>query len=494
MTAAKPRTNGADGPAAPTITLAHLKYEQRGSTWTCEDEDWPVMLIGRRVYFGTGRILAQLTLARTDIRPARTILTGQVDLLVPTQRRNFAREAARRLKESSTAGEEALEAANSALMDALLERLLNAQNEIEIISATDIVVPDDLTPAYAVWPLVPRSRAGMLVGPSGQGKSGLGLLAAISVATGQRILERIEPRAEGPVFYIGQEEDAAQWGARLEMICRGHELAKPKWLYYLKLKGSSLIESAEMLAEQVASRKAVLVVIDSAQATWGSETEGVRDYATRYFNAVESLGTAVLVIEHPNLADSRKNGGSGGFAAGTSVKRDRVGHSWTLKSVAIAPAADHPYRYHVTLEDVKRNYVPKQDNITYETLVKGYEWMQFREADELSAESIVDSSSRQDDALAAIMREPDDTHIEYGWPVNELRERLHAKDDRRIRQALMAPYWRPANWNPGIRFRFDKVEGSGSNHITNPARFRLSTEIRVEDEGLGTGEYDGLDG
>lgn len=474
------KANGAEKPATPAIHLSKIEFDQRGSTWTCQDADWPIMLIGRSVYYGTGRILATLTLARSDVKPAKTILTSQIDLLIATQRRNFSKEAARRLRASSESSEDANDMAIGALMDALLEKLLNAKNEIEVISVADIEIPKDLTPPYAVWPLIPVSRAGMLVGPSGQGKSGLAALAAISVTTGNAILERIEPRLEGPVLYVGQEETRFQFAARVEMICRGHEMARPKHLYYLKLRGSSLIDAAEVLAEQAATRKAALVIIDSAQATWGSETEGVRDYATRWFNAVDLLNVPVLIIEHPNLADSRKSGGNGGYAAGTSVKRDRVGHSWALKSVAIPPPPGAPYRYHVTLSDMKRNYVAKQDDITYETFVQGFEWMRFLEAEELSADSVINSSSRIDDAVASIMREPDDTHSEYGWKVAELKERMHAKDDRRIRQALMADYWRPARWNPGIQFRFVRVEGSGSNNITNPARFLLNTEVHAD--------------
>lgn len=452
-------------------------FEQRGSTWTCAWKDrsaWPFLLVARHVYHGTGRLLSTLTLARTDKAESIVVLTEHVDLLTGTRRRGFAKESAHRLKSSSESSEEALETSFASMLDALLERLLESQNEIEMVSAADIILPKDLTPPYALWPMIPSSRPGMLVGPSGMGKSTLARLIGLSVVTGKTFLERLIPRVEGPVLYVGQEEDREQWGAALAMICRGHQVEIPKDYWYIKLTGASLIESAEMLAEKAASRKAALIIIDSAQATWGSETDAVRGYASQWYNQVGSLGVPALVIEHPNLADTRKPDMNGGFAAGTSVKRDRVGHAWFMKSIEMPRRDGQPLRYHVSLTDTKRNYVAKQPDITYETVIHGYEWMKFVEAETLTADTVV-NSSRLDDAMAAIIRGADDEHLELGWTVTELVSRLKLQDDKRPRQSLAGDYWRPAGWDKGIEYRFERVPGTGSNHITNPARFRLLT-------------------
>jgi len=457
-----------------------FKFEQRGSTWTCayESSSWPLTLIGRHVYYGTGRVLSTLTLARADPRSKNllSILTGHVDLLIASQRKTFSKEAASRLKQASESSEEDLMNAVGSMLDALLERLLSSQDEIEVFSLPDIELPKDLTPPYALWPIVPRSRPGMLVGPSGQGKSAAALMMAMTVVTGKPILEALQPRSEGPVIYIGQEEDKEQWAARAAMLCRGHAIQKPKHLHYMKLKGSSLIDSAELVAEMVSLKSAVLVIVDSAQATWGGGDEAVREYASRWFNAVEQIGTAVLVIEHPNLAEQKKPS-AGGFAAGTSVKRDRVGHAWNLKSVAMPPRPGEPYRYHVTLTDVKRNYVGKQPDITYEQLVHGFDYIRFEEADALTASTIVDSPSRLDHLIAGRLRQADDDHEEgVGWSVAELQQVLNQKDDRRIRQSLMADYWRPTDWMPNAKFRFTKVPGTGSDRTIDPARFLIEVE------------------
>lgn len=465
-------------------------FEQRGSTWTCtyEGGSWPLTLIGRHVYYGTGRVLTTLTLARSSPNgKLLSILTGQVDLLTATQRKNFSTLSAERLMQASDSKKEDLIAAVSTMLDALLERLLAAQDEIEVFSLTDIKLPKDLTPPYALWPMVPRGRSGMLVGPSGQGKSASALMMAITVATGNKIVDRLEPRAEGPVLYVGQEDDREQWAARATMICKGHSIELPKHLHYLRLKGASLIDSAELLAEIVATKKAVLVVIDSAQATWGSGDDAVREYATRWFNAVEAIGTSVLIVEHPNRGEQKKPD-AGGFAAGSSVKRDRTGHAWTLKSIALPPREGEPYRYHVTLTDVKRNNVGKQPDITYEQMIHGYEWMRFVEVEALTASSIVEGS-RLDSMIAARLREADDEHEEgVGWSVKELMQVLHQKDDRRIRQALMADYWRPAGWNSEAQFRFVKIPGTGTDRIIDPARFEIEIQKRPVQMSIAPGD------
>lgn len=428
------------------------------------------MLIARDLYFGTERLLTTLTLARVVEGSANVrIQTERLDLLITSRCLTFAKESARRLKSAAIGNEDANQTAILAMIEALKDHLLGKRGDIESYALPDIIVPADMTPRYTLWPIVPSSRPGMVVGPSGQGKSGFAGFAGLSVVTGLTLHPRLEPRIEGPVLYIGQEEDKEQWAARLHQMCKGHGIELPKHYFYLRLSNSSLIDSAEQIAELAATKHAVLVIIDSAQATWGMEGDSVRGYAGQWFNAVDQLGVAALIVEHPNLADTRKPA-AGGFAAGSSVKRDRVGHQWGLKSVEMPVRAGQPLRYHVTLTDTKRNYVSRQPDITYETVISGYDWIKFVEAEELSAETIVDGS-RQDDAVASWMHDTPD----YEPTVRELRERLELSDDKRLRIALEAKYWRPADWDPGVRYRFIQTDGSGTGP-KNPVRFHLETE------------------
>lgn len=434
--------------------------------------------MARDVYFGTARLPVNLSLVRGTGKGAVVILTSHVDLLIAKQRQAFGAMAGSRLTTASDNGTTELQSSVTSMIDGLLEKLLEDRNSIEVVSAADIAVPDDLTPPYVLWPIVPESRPGMLVAPSQTGKSTSALMMGYSVATGHVFIPRVEPRVEGPVVYIGQEESQQQWAARVNMVARGHKIEVPRHLYYLRLKGGSMIDSAELLAEQAAARKAVLIIVDSVQATWGSGGDNVREYASRWFNALEQIGIPILLIEHPNLENTRKPTGDM-LAAGTSVKRDRVGHSWQLKSTSVPPAPDMPWRYYMTLTDVKRNYVSKQEDINYETLVYRHDWIRFNEAGPLTPDTIMEGGSKTDLSIANVMRQVDEEHDD-GWLVKDIIDKLGFKDDRRTRQALKADYWRNADWAPHTKYRFTQVEGTGTHPVFNPAKWVVDVERAVE--------------
>lgn len=449
-----------------------LTFERRGSTWACFDPAWDLLLVARNLYHGTDRLLGTMTLARSVDGVANlTIETERLDLLTARRCRDFAKECAHRLAPSSKEDGVGLEIGILSMLDGMREHLLLIHGQIEAYDLLDIKVPADLTPRYALWPFVPSSRPGMVVGPSGQGKSGFAAFGGLSVVTGKALLPRIDPKIQGPVLYIGQEEDKEQWAARLHQMCRGHGIEVPKYYTYLRLASGSLIDSAELVAELAAVRHAVLIIVDSAQATWGNESESVRGYASSWFNAIDQLGVPTLIVEHPNRGDTGKPT-PGGFAAGSSVKRDRVGHSWNLKSVEMPVRPDEPLRYHVTLSDTKRNYVARQQDITYETLIHGHEWIRFVEAGEMSAETIVNYSSKVDELVAAKMR------TDGGDWTNAQIVKAIEKDDRDVRRSLLSDHWRESRWDPDLQYKFEKVPGTGEPYgsRTNPAKYRLVTQ------------------
>jgi len=464
-------------PPVPYSQHPGLEFKRKGSTWMVshKNEDWPLRLYARDVYYGTGRLLATLTLDRQDPgvpRPAR-ILTSSVDLLTARQRTMFAEEAARRLTRAAGAEDQlkVQQQGITTLLDALLERLHDIRYEMDIVSLEDVELPTDLTPKYAVWPIVPKSRPGLLIAPSGSGKSTLAAGIAVGVVTGHDIVPGITARSHGSVIYIGQEEDAEQMRIRVQMLMKGHQLEESlRQFYYLKLRGGSLLDSAELVAEHCTAVEAQLVIVDSAQATWGAGEDNVREYASRWYTAIELFETPTLIIDHPSLAGMKQKTGQELMAAGTSVKRDRSGHVWTVRSIEIPVREGHPYKYHVTLTDAKRNYVGRQPNINYETMVSGHDWSKFVEATELDAEAVVEAS-RTFETLSSIMRDPDDTH-EEGWEGKELVTRMKMKDDRRIRAELNLNQWRPAPWSGEVEIRVVQTEGTGTSPH-NPAKYQL---------------------
>ena len=482
--------------AVPFQRYPSLRFSRRGTTWRVihRDPSWPFTLYARDVYFGTGRLLSTLTLDRKvpgQDTPVR-VLTSHVDLLTASHRKSFAKEAAERVARSSgdDDGPGSLAGPITAMLDALLERLQESRYELEEASLDNVDLPEDLAPFYPFWPLVPQARPGMLVAPSGSGKSSLGALVGLSLTSGSQLLERLEPRKPGPVVYIGQEEDAAQMRRRVELIIRGHRIKNPglQHFHFMKLRGGSLIDSAELLADRCDDLGAVLLIVDSAQATWGQEQDAIRDYATRWFNAVDMIRTPTLIIDHPNLSGSKKNDGTG-WSAGTSVKRDRSGHVWGVKSMELPTPEDMPRRYHVTLQDAKRNYVSRQMDIAYTTTVKGFEWMRFESAEALTAASIVQTTGTWG-RIAELLA--DDQSKPMGWTVPELAVALDYKNQSRIKAELDTPNWRDAG--DGYEERPKALGGGTSSR--DPKRYALerrqireaTAQLSVMDGGLADGE------
>lgn len=467
-------------PTVPFARYPSLKIGRRGNTWkvTHRDEAWPMTLYARDVYHGTARLLATLTLDRQDpgMKDPVRILTSSADLLTAAHRKRFAEEAAARLARASDNAEKDAShvTAITTMIDALLERLSEVRYEMDMVSMADVAMPTDLTPRYAVWPIVPAARPGLLIASSGSGKSTLAAGLSIAVTTGINIVPGTEARVRGAVIYIGQEEDAEQMKVRTTMLMKGHKIDDDlRDLYFMKLRGGSLIDSAEMIAEAVAKVSAKLVVVDSAQATWGgSDNDGVREYASRWFGAIEMFETPTVVVDHPSLAGMKQKPGAEMMAAGTSVKRDRAGHVWTVRSIEVPVRDGMPFKYHVTLTDVKRNYVGRQPPIHYETTVYRHEWSMFTEAGELDAEAVVEAS-RTFASIISAMRDDRDpiTQAGEGWTAAELAKRMGAKDDRRIRAELTLGQWRPAPWSAEEEVTITQVDGTGGRG--NPGRYLL---------------------
>lgn len=492
-----PSDKKAAQPTVPFSRYPNIVFSRRGNTWMVKhrNEAWPFTLYARDVYYGTGRMPAILTLDRQDPgmpKPLR-MLTSSLDLLIAARRASFAAEAVKRIKRAEGEDEDrdkSLETAITTMIDALLERVTEVRYDLDVVSLEDVVLPDDLTPKYAVWPIAPKARPGLLIAPSGSGKSTLAAGIAIGVATGHDIVPGISSRSNGPVIYIGQEEDAEQMRVRVQMLMKGHQVdGNLRDFYYMKLKGGSLIDSAEMIAEACGNVGAKLVIVDSAQATWGDNGDGnVREYASRWFSAIEMFETPTLIIDHPSLAGMKQKSGTELFAAGTSVKRDRSGHVWTVRSIEIPVRDGQPFKYHVTLTDVKRNYVGRQHDITYETMVSGHDWTKFVEAGELDAQAVVETSRLFSSIVSAMRNERDPiTQAGEGWAIAELQKKLDMKDDRRIRNEVTLGQWREDPGSTEQEVTIVQVEGTGGGRY-NPARYKIETRRRAVQMSLVPGE------
>jgi len=76
-------------------------------------------------------------------------------------------------------------------------------------------------------------------------------------------------------------------------------------IFYINMKGRSLIDAVEELQEIIAANNIELVIIDSVMAAMGGGNNRYSDVNTQaqeFFNAVGSLGCASLLIDHDDKA------------------------------------------------------------------------------------------------------------------------------------------------------------------------------------------------
>ena len=150
--------------------------------------------------------------------------------------------------------------------------------------------------AYLIDPLLPASKATIVYGAGGTGKSYIACLAAVCVATGHPFLGW--PVNRGPVLYLDWETDQYEIDKRIKRVAGGMGFAPPEIDY--RSCSASLEDMAEQMARLVSERQISLVVVDSIGMASGTAREGgdANESAIRLFTAIRYLGTTVLAIDH----------------------------------------------------------------------------------------------------------------------------------------------------------------------------------------------------
>jgi hypothetical protein len=223
--------------------------------------------------------------------------------------------------------------------------------------------PDDPGPeplrwlAVDLWP--DMRRGSLLFGDASSSKSTLGLVLAVSVASGAELVPGSPPMRTGPVLYLDWEDDGNLFHSRLRQIVRGGRL-DPKVseaVHYLRPK-VPLIEAAEIFAEMIDREGIAGVVIDSrGNAQTGSL---VADDDTRaFFDAIDHLGAPPLIIDHLDKASVR-SATPATHSFGSVFTRGRIASSWNVRMIRKGGAETV-----VTLTDAKWNHGPNRATRTF---------------------------------------------------------------------------------------------------------------------------------
>jgi hypothetical protein len=146
---------------------------------------------------------------------------------------------------------------------------------------------------YRLMPLLQERQASLAFGHGDSGKSWLGVLAGVLVASGiPHVGFAPEP---GNVLYLDYETDSDTIFERAAMVAEGLNMAVPAGFFY-RYMSQLLATDVEALQKHVLERDISLVIVDSAAPAVG-EPESAQMTAD-YFRALRSLKVTSLTIAH----------------------------------------------------------------------------------------------------------------------------------------------------------------------------------------------------
>lgn len=173
----------------------------------------------------------------------------------------------------------------------------------------------------------------VLVAPGKSGKSTIARALAVSLAEGREVIPGIVPRVTGPVLYVAAEAPTVSMHSRnLIAICAGLGIDRRRLgnsIVLLPTYGRPLHRIARSIAERAADFAGIILDSKGALESTSEHVAGVRERDALFWNALDQLGKATLIVAHPNREDAKRwNARGEGRVAGSEVSRDRTRMSW----------------------------------------------------------------------------------------------------------------------------------------------------------------------
>ena len=177
---------------------------------------------------------------------------------------------------------------------------------------------------YILHPFLIHQQSNLLYGDGGLGKSWFALYLGALVASGKRH-GGLTPEP-GNVMYVDYEVDKQDMENRFIALCNGLGIEPPDFFY--RKQEVSMTQDQPRMAQLVAEHNIQFMIIDSAAMACGGEPEAA-DVATRYWNALRTLGCTTLTIAHVSKTEASEKGTSTPY--GSVFWRNYARNAWEIK-------------------------------------------------------------------------------------------------------------------------------------------------------------------
>ncbi|MDD2987389.1 MAG: AAA family ATPase [Zoogloea sp.] len=203
---------------------------------------------------------------------------------------------------------------------------------VSLAGLTDAPPP---APEFWIEDLLPAKVVTLLGAHGGTGKTMLGLIAAVSMATGRPFMGKVTKRAK--VLVVSGEDDGGIVRWRLAKICEQYAIGESEldgWLTVLDATEDDPTLYAEMLANgtragvptngyaelKVIGAKYDVLIIDNASDVYAADENArsqVRGFIRSLAKLVREQAGAVLLLVHIDKTTAR-SGGSEGYSGSTA--------------------------------------------------------------------------------------------------------------------------------------------------------------------------------
>lgn len=268
----------------------------------------------------TGEIHAEVRFTFTDALEGRPIHQARLNLSSTQSKDRLAAKLAKQFKHRGINWDEALEWA----CQWVINRYRSGEPGILLRDALDD--PDLGQPL--IPPLLTSDGITIIFGDGGSGKSYVSLALALSLHTGDPVIEGLEPRVIRRVAYLDWEWSARVHRRRMVRLLGDHlpDIA------YLPCR-LPIREERDRIRAFIREKRIDYVVIDSVALAAGNEPEAA-ETAIQFFNTVRELGVDALGIAHVTNQAART---SADRPFGSAYWHNSARSTWYLRRTAEDP-------------------------------------------------------------------------------------------------------------------------------------------------------------